>query len=159
MKKAAQKTLAASLPDLTLQGQKQSAIEKLTDEFTEQWANEIEPRRSDTERENALITHFMRTAEAHLWDKKFGVKQIGIEMGMSRTSLHRKLKAATGHSAHHLIHTLRMNKALFLLQNASLPVKAVARQVGLNSASHFTKLFVKYYAFLPNTAKEKQRQP
>ncbi|CAN5565741.1 hypothetical protein BH23BAC1_BH23BAC1_32710 [soil metagenome] len=74
---------------------------------------------------------------------------------MSRTQLHRKLKATTGQSANELLRSIKMQKALLLLKNMDLPVAEVASQVGFGSPSYFSKIFGEYFGILPSAVREK----
>lgn len=108
----------------------------------------------ETPADREFLECFNREAEAHLADENFGVNKLLRELGTSRTRLHRKLKAATGQSAHELLRSIRMQKAMHLLRTTSLPVAEVAARVGFGSPSHFTKVFGEYFGSTPSATRE-----
>ncbi len=108
----------------------------------------------ETPADQEFLKRFNREAEAHLADGNFGVNELLRELGTSRTRLHRKLKAATGQSAHELLRGIRMQKAMHLLRTTSLPVAEVASRVGFGSPSHFAKVFGEYFGSTPSATRE-----
>jgi signal transduction histidine kinase/ligand-binding sensor domain-containing protein/DNA-binding response OmpR family regulator len=86
----------------------------------------------------------------HLDDEEFGVDQLGQEIGLSRTQLHRKLKALTGQSPGDCIRQTRLLRALALLQARVGTVAEVAYQVGFSSPNHFSTAFSKQFGYPPS---------
>lgn len=86
----------------------------------------------------------------HLDDEDFGVDQLGQEIGLSRTQLHRKLKAITGQSPGDCIRQTRLLRALALLQARVGTVAEVAYQVGFSSPNHFSTAFSKQFGYPPS---------
>ncbi|MDB5268293.1 MAG: hypothetical protein JWP58_1333, partial [Hymenobacter sp.] len=77
----------------------------------------------------------------HLADETFGVDELGADIGMSRTQIHRKLKALTGQSPGESLRATRLNRALVLLQAQVGTVAEVAYQVGFGSPAAFSTAF------------------
>ena len=69
---------------------------------------------------------------------------------MSRTQLHRKLKAITGMSASEFIRSQRLKLAIGLLKESDATISEIAYQVGFNSSSYFSKCFKEVYSCTPN---------
>jgi signal transduction histidine kinase/DNA-binding response OmpR family regulator len=86
----------------------------------------------------------------HLDDEDFGVDQLGQEIGLSRTQLHRKLKALTGQSPGDCIRQTRLLRALALLQARVGTVAEVAYQVGFSSPNHFSTAFSRQFGYPPS---------
>lgn len=86
----------------------------------------------------------------HLDDEDFGVDQLGQEIGLSRTQLHRKLKAITGQSPGDCIRQTRLLRALALLQARVGTVAEVSYQVGFSSPNHFSTAFSKQFGYPPS---------
>jgi len=86
----------------------------------------------------------------HLDDEDFGVDQLGQEIGLSRTQLHRKLKAITGQSPGDCLRQTRLLRALALLQARVGTVAEVAYQVGFSSPNHFSTAFSKQFGYPPS---------
>lgn len=91
-----------------------------------------------TQRLNELI-------ETNMSNERFGVSELASEMHMSRTTLHRKIKSATGQSVSQFIRNARLSKALELLKQDNLTVAEIAYMVGFGSAIYFIILFVGPY--------------
>ncbi|MDO7849885.1 response regulator [Hymenobacter sp. M29] len=96
-----------------------------------------------------------RTSEAvlrHLADEDFGVDQLGNDIGMSRTQVHRKLKALTGQSPGEYIRGMRLHRALALLRAQVGTVAEVSYQVGFGSPAAFSTAFSRQFGYPPSAA-------
>lgn len=92
--------------------------------------------------------------------EQFGVSQLAHEMGMSRSNLHRKVKAETNKSVSRFICDIRLKKAVKLLSENKGNVSEIAYQVGFGSVTYFSKCFHDMYGFAPGdvlSGKEKIR--
>ena len=88
----------------------------------------------------------------HLADEDFGVDQLGADIGMGRTQVHRKLKALTGQSPGEGIRAMRLHRALALLRARTGTVAEVAYQVGYGSPAHFSTAFSRQFGYPPSAA-------
>ncbi|MBB6328993.1 signal transduction histidine kinase/ligand-binding sensor domain-containing protein/DNA-binding response OmpR family regulator [Algoriphagus iocasae] len=113
---------------------------------------------------NAILREklFLKELENHVLqaisDQNTDVDSISQAMGMSRTSLFRKLKALTGHNINYFIRTVKLKKAAELMKSENLGVAQAAYEVGFSSPKYFRKLFKEQYGYLPseiNSAEEK----
>ncbi|GAB3871810.1 hybrid sensor histidine kinase/response regulator transcription factor [Hymenobacter segetis] len=86
----------------------------------------------------------------HLADESFGVDELGADIGLSRTQIHRKLKALTGQSPGESLRTTRLNRALVLLQAHVGTVAEVAYQVGFGSPAAFSTAFSRQFGMPPS---------
>ncbi|WP_460616281.1 ATP-binding protein [Hymenobacter ruber] len=86
----------------------------------------------------------------HLADESFGVDELGADIGLSRTQIHRKLKALTGQSPGESLRTTRLNRALALLQAQVGTVAEVAYQVGFGSPAAFSTAFSRQFGLPPS---------
>ncbi|GAA0872430.1 two-component regulator propeller domain-containing protein [Gangjinia marincola] len=75
------------------------------------------------------------------WD--FSIQRLAKELGMSRTQLHRKIKALTELSATEYISHLRIEKAKNLLRAEDTSISEVAYAVGYSDPGYFAKIFKK----------------
>jgi DNA-binding response OmpR family regulator len=103
-----------------------------------------------TSMDEKLLQHVMKIMEAHMSDSNFGVEAFGREAGMSRTQLHRKLKALTDQSPGDFIRIMRLKRAGELLNNQVGSIAEVAFMVGFNDPSYFTKCFQKQFGRTPS---------
>ena len=102
-----------------------------------------------------FLQQLTQVVEAHLGEETFGVSELAEALHMSRSSLLRKVKKATGASASVLMRQIRLHHGKTLLQDASLTVSEVAYRVGFNSTSYFTKCYREEYGYPPG----EERQP
>ncbi len=103
-----------------------------------------------TSMDEKLLQHVMKIMEEHMSDSNFGVEAFGREAGMSRTQLHRKLKALTDQSPGDFIRIMRLKRAAELLNNQVGSIAEVAFMVGFNDPSYFTKCFQKQFGRTPS---------
>lgn len=87
--------------------------------------------------------------EDNFTKEQFNVSDITAEMGMSRATLHRKVKAITGKTLSQFINAIRLKAAKQLLTDRSGTVSEVACMVGFRSLSYFNKCFRDYYGYPP----------
>jgi len=92
----------------------------------------------------------MNVVEKNISNDKFSVEEFSSEMSLSHSQLHRKLKALVNQSAIQFIRSIRMQRALELLQSNSGNIAEVAWQVGFGDPSYFTKTFSKHFGYLPS---------
>lgn len=88
--------------------------------------------------------------EENLTNTDFDVDTFSREIGMSRTNLHRKLKALTDCSATEFIRVFRLKRAMSLLEQKTGNITEVAYAVGFNSVSYFNKCFKKQFGKAPS---------
>nr|MDQ2769926.1 response regulator [Bacteroidota bacterium] len=88
----------------------------------------------------------------HLGDEAFGVDELGSAIGMSRTQVHRKLKALTGQSPGEHIRGTRLQRARALLRAQVGTVAEVAYQVGFGSPAAFSTAFSRQFGYPPSVA-------
>jgi len=88
--------------------------------------------------------------EMHLGESSFEIEDLCKELGMSRTNLHRKLKALTDSSATEFIRKIRLERAAQLIREGKNSVSEVAYQVGFESLSYFSKSFQEAFGRLPS---------
>ncbi|GHN01492.1 hypothetical protein WSM22_29810 [Cytophagales bacterium WSM2-2] len=96
-----------------------------------------------------LLKKTIEVVENKMGDPLFGVEQMAKELGMSRTNLHRKIKAITGFPPSELIRNIRLRKAAALLLNKADNVSQISFTVGFEDHSYFSKSFKKQYGVTP----------
>ena len=101
-------------------------------------------------KEDKFMTKFREYIEQNMSDSNLGVETIGVELGLSRVQLYRKVKALTGQSPVELLRTVRLHKARRLLQDSAKSISEVAYEVGFTSPSYFTKCFRDEFGVSPS---------
>ena len=80
----------------------------------------------------------------------FNAEDFSRAMFLSRSQLHRKLKALTGKSATEFIRYQRVKKAALLLRNGTSSVSQITFEVGFNNMSYFAKCFKEVFGCKPS---------
>ncbi len=124
---------------------------RLLTERLGRWA--MDPKRKLEPVESADEIFIERAKEvmaANLEDSEFRVDDFCRSLAMSRTQLHRKLKAITHQSTGEFMRTQRLLRAAELLSGGSGNVTEVAYSVGFKSLSHFAKAFREQFGVSPS---------
>lgn len=97
-----------------------------------------------------LLKKAIEVVEGNMSDPLFGVEELSKELAMSRTNMHRKIKAITGFPPSDLIRNIRLRKAAMLLVNKADTVSQISLTVGFEDHSYFTKAFKKHFGVTPS---------
>ncbi len=103
-----------------------------------------------TSADDAFLERVHEAVEAHLGDETFSVERLAEAVGVSRSHLHRQLKALAGQTPTDLIRTMRLERAAQLLAARAGTVSEVAYAVGFKSVSYFSDSFVRAYGYRPS---------
>jgi AraC-like DNA-binding protein len=121
---------------------------KLREKFTT--LMELQPKEiAATSVDEEFLKRLMNVFEDNISEPDFSTEQCAREVGMSRSSLNRKLQALTNQSTHEFIRSLRLKRAAQLLKKATGSVTEIAYSVGFNNVSHFSKIFRQQFGQLP----------
>ncbi len=91
-------------------------------------------------------------------NEEFGVSDLAVEIGLSQSQLHRKVKLLCNKTTSKFIRDIRLKKARDLLMDESQTVKQVAYQVGFHSPSYFTRCFMELFGYAPGQAIEHKNE-
>ena len=105
--------------------------------------------------QKVFMDKFVSMIEKNIENEEFSVEMLSEEMGMSRTQLHRKIKAITNQSASEFIRNFRLQKAADLLKQDAGNIAEISYQVGFGSQAYFTKAFQEIYKSTPLEYKKK----
>jgi predicted ATPase/AraC-like DNA-binding protein len=100
---------------------------------------------TNSEKDMQFLLTIQETINARLDQEDFDTDFLCKAMSVSRTKLHKKIKALTGQSTAEYIRKIRMNKAKVLLETSDIPVGVIASQVGFKDFSHFSRTFLKEF--------------
>ena len=105
--------------------------------------------------QKVFMDKFVSLVEKNIDNEEFSVEMLSEEIGMSRTQLHRKIKAVTNQSASEFIRNFRLQKAAELLKQDAGNIAEITYQVGFGSQAYFTKVFQEVYKTTPLEYKKK----
>jgi ligand-binding sensor domain-containing protein/signal transduction histidine kinase/DNA-binding response OmpR family regulator len=120
-------------------------MQKSYRESEEKWATDS----NLSQREKSFVEKSELIVEKHLLNPNFSVDHLADELGVSRSSLHRKLRVLTNQSATEFMRYVRMKKALKLMKEGNLNIDEIGFAVGFNSHSYFSQCFKKLYGKTP----------
>lgn len=78
------------------------------------------------------------------------IAEVCSKMGMSRTSLYRKVKALTGNNINEFVRKVRLKKAVSLIKNKGYTISEASFEVGFKTPKYFRKIFKDTYGKLPS---------
>ncbi len=124
----------------------------------EQDANNISEAQSKLlDKEKAFLKKLELVILKHLAGEKNNVNTIALGIGMSRTSLFRKVKAITGKNINEYVTMVKIKKAASLIKGGDVTISQAAFEVGFSSAKYFSQLFKKQYGIVPSQYKKKHK--
>lgn len=100
--------------------------------------------------EDRFITEIRTIIEKHIQEEAFGIPELCEAIGLSRTQLHRKIKALTQRSTSHFIRTTRLQQAKLLLKEGKFSIREVAHKVGMQDPAYFSRIFSEEYGLSPS---------
>jgi signal transduction histidine kinase/ligand-binding sensor domain-containing protein/AraC-like DNA-binding protein len=102
-----------------------------------------------TPMEKAFLEKALAAVEQHMALEDFGVENLGAKLGMSRSQLHRKLRALTNQSPTLFIRAIRLQRGADLLRQNAATVAEIAYAVGFGSQAYFSTCFREQFGCTP----------
>ncbi len=102
---------------------------------------------------NKLIT----LIEERIADPLLSVEEIGREIGLSRSSLYKKIKSMTGYVPNEFIRVIRLKNAARLLMTKEYNISEIGYMVGFSSHSYFSKCFHQQFKLTPTEFSEQNK--
>lgn len=99
--------------------------------------------------EQKFMKRLLEVVDANLHDENFGVAELAAELGMSRSTLHRKVKSVVNKSVNEFIRETRLKRAHKLLGEKDKTVSEIAYEVGFRSVSYFNRAFRVQFGYTP----------
>lgn len=100
--------------------------------------------------DQVLLKKAIAVVENNIGDPLFGIEKMAEEIGMSRSSLQRRIKSSTGFPPSELIRNIRLRKAALMLKSKSDSIAQISFLVGFDDPSYFTKSFKKQFGVPPS---------
>ncbi len=86
----------------------------------------------------------------HLDQSDWTVEELARHLHLSRSQLHRKVKALAGRSTTDFVRTIRLEKGHELLSQRQGNVTEIAYATGFSSQSYFSRCFVEHFGYPPS---------
>jgi ligand-binding sensor domain-containing protein/signal transduction histidine kinase/DNA-binding response OmpR family regulator len=102
-----------------------------------------------TSPDEKFLEKAMAYIEQNISEPSLSVEELGKEVGMSRVTLYRKVKALTDQTAIEFIRSVRLKRAAQLLEQNKLNVNEVAYMVGFQDIDYFRRCFKEQFGFTP----------
>lgn len=129
----------------TENAKREEAYEARIKSFILMMSDGVPRDKTDEEFFGKLLQEILRNIE----DEDFNIDQLASAMNMSRSNLHRRVKAVTGQTPNDFVRLVRLRRAAELLRSGRHRVKEVCMMVGFHSLSYFSKAFCKQFGVLP----------
>jgi signal transduction histidine kinase/ligand-binding sensor domain-containing protein/DNA-binding response OmpR family regulator len=117
---------------------------------------EIEAEPEETGEE--FIRQAAKILEKNIANADFSVDEWSRELGLSRTTLYKRVLSATGTTPIGFIRSFRMKRAAQLLEKTRHNVAEVAYMVGFNNPKYFARYFKEFYGKLPSAYQAEKRK-
>jgi len=95
--------------------------------------------------------------EENLDNEEFSIKAFTQAIGMSHSSLYKKVKAVSGQTINSFIRSIRLRKAAVLMLKENYTINQAAMQVGIGDIKYFREQFVKLFGMNPSDYIKKYR--
>lgn len=134
-----------------LQGSKENtAVENNTEIISENNDTNKESSQSASSSTKRFMNKVIEIIEENLADELFSVDGLAEHLGISRSSLHRKIKGTTNMTPNDYIRLIRLERAAQYLKNGEdMSISEISYKVGFSSPSYFTKCFKAHFGILP----------
>jgi YesN/AraC family two-component response regulator len=100
-----------------------------------------------------FIERVLKVIDEHISEEEFSIEEFGKDVGMSRSQMHRKLKALTGKSASLYLRTVRLAKAKQMIEAKKGNISEISYQVGFSSPAYFSRCFKEEFGYTPSEVK------
>lgn len=113
---------------------------------------------ADNAIDSSLLTDMEKIIEDNVNNPALNVNFVAQQLGMSRSGLFAKIKSLTDTTPNEMIQVIRLRKAAQMLLEDKYSVSEISFLVGFNSASYFTKCFVKQFGVRPAEYREEKKR-
>jgi len=104
--------------------------------------------------EELFLQKLVKAVQEKIEDPDLAVVHLCRAARLSNSQVNRKLKALTGKTPSQFIRSIRLQKAMELLQTTDLNVSEIAYQLGFNDPNYFTRTFSEEFGCSPNAIRK-----
>ncbi|NJX14441.1 hybrid sensor histidine kinase/response regulator transcription factor [Tamlana crocina] len=121
-----------------------------------QWAEKFKTKPTSStwkELSNKLDKEFLKKClkivKKNIDNTDYSVEQFAMDIGMSRSALHLKIKSITGQSTSEFMRTIRIKRASNLIKSGKYSITEVVFMVGFSDPKYFRTCFKKQFGQTP----------
>ena len=100
--------------------------------------------------DDKFIRLVLELIEKNMSNPDFSVEEMSRELYLSRVALYKKIRALTGKTPVELIRSIRLKRAVQLLEKSRFTVAEIAYEVGFNDPKYFSRHFKAEFGILPS---------
>ncbi|MEP1894329.1 MAG: helix-turn-helix domain-containing protein, partial [Cyclobacteriaceae bacterium] len=108
------------------------------------------------EKDDTFFKQIDQYIKEEMGNPQLDAQHLANHLGMSKTSLYKKVRALTGQTPHALFNQYRLKRAAYLLTNSDLNVSEIIYKTGFNSRSYFYKSFQELFHCSPSSYGERK---
>lgn len=97
-----------------------------------------------------FLQRCIEIVEKNLTNKDFSLKNFSSQMGMSHSSLYKKIKTISGQTAAAFIRSIRLRRGAVLLLTENYTIAQVGSLVGIDDSRYFREQFSKVFGMTPS---------
>lgn len=130
-----------------------NSVLQTRDNLRNYFLNEVTLRKNDSKvsgQYKQFVEKCIAIVEANLDNDEFTIKVLAREIGMSYSSVYKKIRLISGESLRGFVRFIRLRKAAELMINTSLNVNEIGFQVGINDVKYFRVQFNKVFGMNPS---------
>ena len=102
-----------------------------------------------SEYDASFVSKLNAVIDEHISEPLLGASELAEMMGISRSSMFRKIKALTGVTPTEYVIIYKLNRSLDLLKKNDKNIGEVAYSLGFSSPSHFSNTFKNRFGVSP----------
>ncbi|MEL7121876.1 MAG: AraC family transcriptional regulator [Bacteroidota bacterium] len=110
---------------------------------------------SNAARQFSLLLDLHDLLEDHLDDENYTIDHLCRDLAISRSNLHKRLKALTGLSTSIYVRGYKLIRAQEILEGTNLNITQVAYEIGFEDPTYFTRVFSKTCKISPKAFRKK----
>jgi signal transduction histidine kinase/ligand-binding sensor domain-containing protein/AraC-like DNA-binding protein len=108
--------------------------------------------------DEVFIKKVLVLIDHNISNPNFSVEELSSEMCVSRYTLYKKILTLTGKTPNELVRSMRMKRAVQLLESGHLTISQICHKVGFKSQKYFVKLFKAEFNSIPSKYLESLEQ-
>lgn len=124
-----------------------SQRKRIWENFSTQFIAEKPTKASSLDQ--AFLDKVKKALEKNIENEKYGIEALAKELHISRSQLHRKIKALSGMSTSKFVNLVRIQKAVKLFKSGQYQLNEIAFMVGFSNQSYFSQCFKKVHGLSP----------